>query len=73
MASFTSRFAPDTAIDLHMIEGDPAEVVPALRAATPSRPVTTRVGMDGPFQLIEPLRYPWAEQIRGSWMPQTVA
>ena len=73
VVSFTSRFAPDTAIDLHMIEGDPAEVVAALRAATPSRPATTDVGMDGPFQLIEPLRYPWAEQIRGSWMPQTVA
>ncbi len=71
--SCTSRFAPDTAIDLHMIEGDPDEVVPALRAAGPTRPEATVVGLDGPFRLIDPLRYPWAEQIRGSWMPQTVA
>ena len=71
--SFTSRFVPDTAIDLHLIEGDPGEVVSALRAAAPARPDSTEVGLDGPFRLIDPLRYPWAEQIRGSWMPQTVA
>ena len=73
VVSFTSRFVPETAIDLHLIEGDPAAVVGALRAAAPARPAATTVGLDGPFRLIEPLHYPWADQIRGSWMPQTVA
>ncbi len=73
VVSFVSRFTPDTAIDLHMIEGDPNVVVSALRAAAPTRPESTEVGLDGPFRLIEPLRYGWAEQIRSSWMPKTVS
>jgi hypothetical protein len=28
---------------------------------------------DAPFLLIDPLRYPWAEAIRRSSLPQTVA
>lgn len=57
---------------VHLLDGDPAEVVPALRSVT-AHPPGVEIVVDGPWQLISPLQYPWADGIRESWLPATVA
>ncbi len=72
VVSFESAYVPARRLDLVLIEGDPATVVPALRAAAPHHDQAAVV-LDGPFEAIEPLRYGWAERIRQSWLPKTIA
>lgn len=64
-----SRTRPDVALDLVFVNGDPAARAFALRDAVPH---SAEVIVDAPYLLIDPLRYPWAEAIRLSDLPQTV-
>ena len=57
-------------LDVAFVDGDPTACAARLRAASPHR---GEVLVDAPFQLIDPLRYPWADEIRGSELPQTIA
>ena len=59
-------------LDLYLLSGDLAEVVPACRAAAPYGS-DADVVLDAPFQLIDPLRYPWADRIRQSDLPKAVS
>jgi hypothetical protein len=59
----------DLELDLVFVEGDPAALAGEIRAA---RPHPDGVMVDAPFQLIDPLRYPWADDIRQSSLPATV-
>ena len=67
----SSRQANDET-DLVFLEGDAAAQTRAVRAAAPHHP-EAQIMADAPFLLIDPLRYPWAEAIRRSSLPQTVA
>jgi len=62
----------DARTDFVFFEGDAAEQTRAVRAQAPHHPAATILA-DAPFLLIEPLRYPWADAIRNSSLPQTVA
>ena len=63
---------PAVETDMVLFEGDAAGVTRAVRAAAPHHP-EAEVLVDGPFLAIDPLRYPWAEAIRRSDLPRTVA
>ena len=58
-------------LDIAFVEGDAGAVAHAMRAEAP-RPRGTEVLVDAPFDLISPLRYPWADAIRASGLPATV-
>ena len=64
--------APDEQFDLVFFEGDPVQQTEAIRRAAPHHEAAT-VLADAPFLLIAPLDYPWAESIRSSSLPKTVA
>ena len=64
--------APDEQFDLVFFEGDPVQQTEAIRRAAPHHDAAT-VLADAPFLLIAPLDYPWAESIRSSSLPRTVA
>ena len=68
--SMQSRNRPGLFLDLVFVEDDPAGRAVALREAVPH---TAEVVLDAPYQLIDPLRYPWAREIRDSDLPPTVA
>lgn len=68
---FSSLTRPGTEVDLVLVEGDAAEITERRRAEVP-QPDGAGVILDGAFELIDPLRYPFAEVMRGSWLPQTV-
>jgi hypothetical protein len=53
-------------------EGDAAQQTQAIRAHAPHHP-DAHIMADAPFLLIDPLRYPWAEAIRQSSLPKSVA
>jgi hypothetical protein len=57
-------------MDLIFVEGDLAERTVAIRDAVPH---TADVLVDAPYSLISPMHYPWAEAIRRSDLPATVA
>ena len=61
---------PGLALDVIFVRDDPGARATAIREAVPH---TAEVLLDAPFLLIDPLRYPWAEQIRSSDLPATVA
>jgi len=65
-----SRNRPGLFCDLIFVEDDPAAMAVAIREQVPH---TVEVALDAPYELIEPLRYPWAESIRASDLPKTVA
>jgi hypothetical protein len=62
---------PDQETDLVFLEGDVADRTRAVRAVAPHHP-EVQIIADAPYLLIDPLRYPWAEAIRKSSLPQTV-
>lgn len=68
--SLASLAESDRFLDLVFVEDDPARRALAIREAVPHE---AEVLVDAPFQLIDPLRYPWAEEIRSSDLPKTVA
>jgi hypothetical protein len=63
---------PGLQVDLVFVEGDLPSAAARLRAAAPHRD-DAGVVVDAPYLLIDPLRYPWAEAIRTSHLPRTVA
>jgi hypothetical protein len=71
VTEYTSINRPGTAIDLVFTEGDPVGILKALREAAPHADDAT-VTLEGPFLLIDSLRYPWADGIRDSWLPKKV-
>jgi hypothetical protein len=72
VTEYASLNRPGTSLDLVFTEGDPVAVLQALREAVPHA-ADAAVTLEGPFLYIDPLRYPWAEGIRASWLPKTVA
>ena len=70
--SFQSSRDPAAQTDLVLFEGDAAERAGAIRRAAPHHP-DADVSADAPFLLIEPLHYPWADAMRASDLPRTVA
>jgi hypothetical protein len=67
-----SRQRPDVTLELIFTAGDLVAVAERLRQEAPLAE-DTEVLLDGPYELIDPLRYPWAERIRASDLPKTVA
>jgi len=65
-----SRNRPGLFCDLIFVEDDPGGMAVAIREAVPH---TVEVVLDAPYLLIDPMRYPWAEAIRASDLPKTVA
>jgi len=59
-------------LDLYLLEGDPVAVTRAARAAAPYG-AGTDVVLDAPFRLIVPFDYGFADEIRASSLPQTIA
>lgn len=72
VASFASVTREGLVTDLVYLEGDAVAATEALRAAVPHHPEADIV-LDAPFLLIHPLLYPWADAIRASDLPATVA
>jgi hypothetical protein len=72
VSSFTSSTREGLALDLVYVEGDAVAQAAAIRAAAPHHADAT-VMLDAPFLFIDPLRYPWADAIRASDLPATVA
>lgn len=70
--SVTSVNRPGLDMDVVFVEGDPVAQTAAIRAAAPHH-ADAQVVLDAPFLLIDPLRYPWADAIRSSSLPRTVA
>jgi hypothetical protein len=67
-----SSRSDDQHTDLVYFEGDAAAQTKAIRDAAPHHEGVTILA-DAPFLLIDPLRYPWAEAIRRSSLPATIA
>ena len=72
VASFFSRTRQGLALDLVYLEGDGAALAAAIRSAVPHHDDATIV-LDAPFDRIEPLRYPFADAIRSSSLPKSIA
>jgi hypothetical protein len=58
-------------LDLYLLEGDPAAVTRAARAAAPYG-ADADVVLDAPFQVIVPFEYGFATEIRASSLPQKI-
>ena len=65
-----SRSRPGLFLDAIFVEDDVATRAVTIRDAVPH---TADVVFDAPFALIEPLSYPWADAMRASDLPPTVA
>ncbi len=63
---------PTLDCDLYLLEGDPAAVTRAVRASAPYG-AGSDVVLDAPFRLIVPFDYGFADAIRASALPQTIA
>jgi hypothetical protein len=72
VASFSSATRDGLVLDLTLFEGDGATVLETIRARAPHHQDVTLV-VEAPFDRIEPLRYPFADAIRASDLPRTVA
>lgn len=72
VASFSSLTRNGLALDLLFVEGDAAAVATAVRSAASHHP-DAEIVLDAPFDRIEPLSYPFADTIRASDLPKTVA
>ena len=68
--SMESRSRPGLFLDAIFVEDDVATRAVAIRDAVPH---TADVVFDAPFALIDPLSYPWADAMRASDLPPTVA
>jgi hypothetical protein len=63
---------PALFLDLVFIEGDASAVCRVAREVAP-HPTDTELMVDAPYVLINPLQYPWADAIRASDLPATIA
>ena len=68
--TLASRTRQGVYLDMIFVEDDPAGRARAIREAVPH---SADVLVDAPFLLIDPMRYPWAEEIRSSDLPKTIA
>jgi len=68
----SSRLRDGLEMDIVFIEGDAGNAARKLREIEPADP-STEVLVDAPFDRINPMHYPWAESIRNSDLPKTVA
>jgi hypothetical protein len=72
VVSFSSVTREGLLLDMVFVEGDAAGHLAQLRERAPLHP-DTKVVVEGAFDLIQPLHYPFAEPIRASDLPRTVA
>ncbi|MEJ6512405.1 MAG: hypothetical protein QNL59_09070 [Actinomycetota bacterium] len=70
--SLTSRLRDGLDMDMVFVEGDAAQAARTMRTAEPADSAT-EVLVDAPYDRINPMNYPWAESIRNSDLPKTVA
>jgi hypothetical protein len=70
--TLTSRLRAGIDLDIVFVEGDAGDMAGKLREIEPADP-STEVLVDAPYDRINPMHYPWAESIRGSDLPATVA
>jgi hypothetical protein len=68
--SMESRSRPDFFLDMIFVEEDVGARAVAIRDAVPH--AGADVLFDAPFELINPLAYPWADAMRASDLPPTV-
>lgn len=69
---YESLLRPDTALELVLLDDEPAAAVGRLRAAVQHHP-DAQVAVEAPYALIDPLRYPWVAELQASSLPATVA
>jgi hypothetical protein len=72
LISLTSLNRPGLDLDLILFDGDPETATSARRQRVSHHPDVDLV-VDGAFLGMEPFTYPWAEAIRASSLPATVA
>ena len=65
-----SRNRPGTHLEMTFVEGDVGAVARTVREQVPH---DGDVLLDAPYELINPLHYPWADAIRASDLPKTVS
>ena len=70
--SLSSRLRDGLDMDIVFVEGDAAAAAKQMRDAEPVD-LTTQVLVDAPYDRINPMHYPWADAIRNSDLPKTVA
>lgn len=70
--SLTSRLREGLDMDIVFVEGDAGAAAEQLRTLEPAGR-STEVLVDAPFDRITPMHYPWADAIRSSDLPKTVA
>ena len=70
--SLTSRLRDGLDMDMVFVEGDAAQAARTMRTAEPADSAT-EVIVDAPYDRINPMNYPWADSIRNSDLPKTVA
>ncbi len=68
--TLASRTREGMYLDMIFVEDDPAGRARTIRDAVP---YAAEVLVDAPYLLIDPMRYPWAEEIRSSDLPKTIA
>jgi hypothetical protein len=68
----TSRLREGIDLDIVYVEGDAGDAARSMRGAEPADPAT-EVLVDAPFDRINPMDYRWADEIRDSSLPETVA
>jgi hypothetical protein len=70
--SLSSRLRDGLDMDIVFVEGDAAVAAKEMREAEPVDS-TTQILVDAPYDRINPMHYPWADEIRNSDLPKTVA
>ncbi|MSZ94003.1 MAG: hypothetical protein F2584_07960 [Actinobacteria bacterium] len=70
--SLSSRLRDGLDMDIVFVEGDAAAAAKKMRAVEPADSAT-QVLVDAPYSRINPMHYPWADAIRNSDLPKTVA
>jgi hypothetical protein len=69
--SLSSHNRPGLQMDVVFVEGDVITATQLIRTSVGHHP-EAEIVLDAPFDLIQPLSYPWADDIRNSDLPKTV-
>ena len=69
--TLTSGVREGVDVDVVLVEGDAAELAEQARQEAPHQDGATILA-DAPYELIVPVRYPFADAIRGSVLPQRI-
>jgi hypothetical protein len=72
VVSYSAQFQAGLECDIYLLEDSAADTISGLRSNAPY-PADAQILLDAPFDLITPLDYGFAERIRGSSLPQTIA